>query len=398
VQELRIPSIAKLLAEKQSDGLDVRVVLENDYNFAIADMSPGDVANASPYTKSRLEEYLAFVDENGDGTLSPSELEARDAIYILREAKVPTLDDTEDGSRGSGLMHHKFVVIDNSTVVVSSANFTLSDIHGDMSAPDTRGNANSMVVIRDATVAKLFSQEFGYLWGDGPGHKHNSLFGTKKPYRAAQSVQLADGEELTVQFAPTSRSRPWSDTTSALIGRTLAAAHESVDMALFVFSEPKLADVLGQARKSHSLDIRALVEPIFAYRPYSQLLSMWALVSDTGSSSGAATHAGLWKDDPLMQSAGVPVLPAGDMLHHKFAVVDHNEVIMGSHNWTASAASQNEETLLVIKSNDVAAAYEREFNGLFAHSQIGPPQWLRDRTHPASRDASSYDASLSAAR
>jgi phosphatidylserine/phosphatidylglycerophosphate/cardiolipin synthase-like enzyme len=35
---------------------------------------------------------------------------------------------------------------------------------------------------------------------------------------------------------------------------------------------------------------------------------------------------------------GIARLPAGDKLHHKFAVIDKRTVITGSFNWSPSAA------------------------------------------------------------
>jgi phosphatidylserine/phosphatidylglycerophosphate/cardiolipin synthase-like enzyme len=83
-------------------------------------------------------------------------------------AQVPILDDTADGSKGSGLMHHKFVVIDGRTLIVTSANFTTSDMHGDLTASQTRGNANNLLKIEDSQLADLFTQEFNIMWGRWP--------------------------------------------------------------------------------------------------------------------------------------------------------------------------------------------------------------------------------------
>ena len=45
---------------------------------------------------------------------------------------------------------------------------------------------------------------------------------------------------------------------------------------------------------------------------------------------------------------GVPILPKGDLLHDKFAVIDNKTVITGSHNWSEAANHGNDETLIVI--------------------------------------------------
>lgn len=56
-------------------------------------------------------------------------------------------------------------MIDNRQVIATTANFTLSDIHGDLGRPDTRGNANSLLVIDSPAVARLFTEEFNIMWG-----------------------------------------------------------------------------------------------------------------------------------------------------------------------------------------------------------------------------------------
>lgn len=81
------------------------------------------------------------------------------------------------------------------------------------------------------------------MWGDGPGGKKDSKFGSKKPFRAVQQFQLGESA-IAVQFSPTGRKVPWEESVNGSIGKTLSAAERSVDLALFVFSEQQLANIL----------------------------------------------------------------------------------------------------------------------------------------------------------
>ena len=92
---------------------------------------------------------------NGDGITSPDEAYQGDAVALLKEAKVTLLDDTEDGSRGSGLMHHKFVILDQAIVITGSANFTSSGMHGDADATKSRGNVNYLLRLGSTELAKF---------------------------------------------------------------------------------------------------------------------------------------------------------------------------------------------------------------------------------------------------
>ena len=75
---------------------------------------------------------------------------------------------------------------------------------------------------------------------------------------------------------------------------------------------------------------------------------------------------------------GVPVLPPGDKLHHKFAVLDQNTVIVGSQNWSQAANNTNDENLLVIRNPTVAAHFEREFQRLYDGAELGMTPQLQE--------------------
>ena len=89
VQELSLPRIATALVRKHRQGLDVRVVLENTYSTPWSQQHPAGLS-------SHLRRRNAQLQQLGWG----------DAVLILQRGGVGLIDDTADGSAGSGLMHH----------------------------------------------------------------------------------------------------------------------------------------------------------------------------------------------------------------------------------------------------------------------------------------------------
>lgn len=222
--------------------------------------------------RDRYNEFRQLIDLNKNRRLELKEINEGDALVILNQGKVPWLDDTADGSAGSSLMHHKFVIVDGRTVIVTSANFTTSDIHGDFTIAASLGNANNLLKIDSLEVAALSTQEFDLMWGDGPNILPDSKFGLKKPFRPAQQVQLGS-MTIKVQFSPTSPTLPWRQSSNGLIGKTLDSAAQSVDLALFVFSDQYLADIL-ETDHHQGVQVRALIDADFAYRHHSKGLDM----------------------------------------------------------------------------------------------------------------------------
>ena len=363
VYELRLPNVAKALVEQSKRGIAVRIVLEGQNSRPLSDLTPADVAKLSAHDRQNYDDYFKLMDANGDGKLSADEILDHDALAILRNAHVQWIDDTADGSKGSGLMHHKFMVIDGKTTVVSSANLTLSCIHGDMLAKDSRGNSNGVMVFQSQELAQQFETEFGYLWA----HQ----FKIKKPVRAPVTVTVGS-TTVTVQFSPISKKYGYPASVNGLIEREILKTHRSADLAQFVFSEQQLVDDLQPLNESQGT-IRALIDPEFAFRNYSSLLDMFGLqlltekcVYQTGDNP--------WKHP--IHTGGIPKLPQGDLLHHKFAILDDERVIFGSHNWSDAANHHNDETLIVVTSKEVAHSFDDEFSRLYASADLGPHAWL----------------------
>ena len=371
VQEFRLPQIAKALAARKKAGVKVRIILENNYSRPYSSLTAELVEKLPERERDRYQEFRYLIDSDRDHNITPDEINNGDALVILKKADIPIIDDTADGSKGSSLMHHKFVIIDGVKIIVTSANFTTSDIHGDFKNTSSLGNANNLLKITSSELAALFTQEFNIMWGDGPGGKTDSQFGVKKPYRPAQQIQLGD-TTVSLQFSPTSLRLPWEQSSNGLIGKTLKTATTKIDLALFVFSEQNLVNILETSHQQ-GVQVRALIDPDFAYRSYSEALDMMGVAF--ANKCKYEPHNRPW-GNPI-STVGVPQLLKGDLLHHKFGLIDDQIVITGSHNWSLAADRNNDETVLVIQSQTVAAHFKREFERLYGNALLGVPDWMQ---------------------
>ena len=170
---------------------------------------------------------------------------------------------------------------------------------------------------------------------------------------------------MHVLFAPHSKKSP--EHGLILIREQLAAAKRSIDMALFVFSDQSLTNVLAEQMNA-DIDIRLLADPSFASRSFSEVLDLLGVELPDHFCKLEADNRPL--KTPL-QTVGTPRLARGDKLHHKFAVIDNKTVITGSFNWTPAAAHTNDETLLVIHSPKLAAHFTREMNRMWRGAELG---------------------------
>ena len=365
VQELRLPKVAQILAEKQKSGVKVRLILEHNYSRPWSSFTSAEIANLEKREQERYQDFRKFVDINKDNQITSAEISQRDSLAIVQDAQIPWIDDTADGSKGSRLMHHKFVVVDHRFVIITSANFTLSDTSGDFTNSSSLGNANNLLKVDSPELAKLITEEFNIMWGEGVGGKLDSKFGLQKPLRKSQTITLGNSK-ITVNFSPISPTEPWVDSANGLISKTLSASKKTVDLALFVFSDQQLANILEE-RHNQNVQVRALIEPQFAYRSYSEALDMMGFALSENCKYEVDNHP--WKNP--ISTVGVPILAKGDLLHHKFAVIDNQTVITGSHNWSEAANNGNDEILVVIENPTVAAHYQREFDRLYSTIKPG---------------------------
>ena len=347
VMEFRLPNVAEALIAKHATGVKVRLLIDNNYNKALADYTSEEIASMNQHDKSAFEELKRY---------------PADALAVLRKNNIEIKDDTFGGAaKDSGLMHHKFVVVDGKTTIISSANLTTSDMNGDFNSPESRGNANNMVVIaNNVQLANAFTDEFNYMW--------QGLFKSDKPYRPPVTVPAGAGT-ITVHFSPATRQQDIATTSNGIIANFIQQVKKSVHIALFVYSDQKISDTVGEMHEQGVEDIKLLIDPDFYGRPYSKAYDALG-VCPLSSNKNYPARVKPWQHP--ITTVGFPTAPMGDRgVHSKMAILDESLVITGSHNWSNAGNYSNDETLIAIHNSTVGAHYEREFGRLYKTAVVG---------------------------
>ena len=235
----------------------------------------------------------------------------------LIEAGIPIL-----GDRREGLMHDKFVVIDNSEVWLGSMNFTDSGGYTDN---------NNLMRIRSVKMAENYTKEFEEMFVD-------DKFGPDVVVETPNPRVTVDGTPIDVYFAP-------DDSVQASLLDLINNAQSSIYFLAFSFT----SDEIGEAIRTAA----------------NEGLIVSGVMEDEQVNSNFGTEF------DLFQQAGLDVVRDGNdgQMHHKVMIIDKNTVILGSYNFTNSAETRNDENLLVIYNEQIAAQFFSEFKRIYAQTK-----------------------------
>ena len=257
----------------------------------------------------------------------------------LKSNGITVIDDTYDlVDAGAGLMHNKFYVIDHRDTTSSRVDWVVT---GSWNAtdPGTNDDAQNMIEIQDRSLAEAYTLEFNEMWGssgDSP-NQAASRFGFDKTDITPHRFTIA-GFPMELYFSP-------SDKTTSKINAALNAATSSINICMYTFTRDDLAATLI-AKKNAGKKVHVVMDNN----------------TDSGNEFSTLLNAGV---DVLLKNLSPS--PSSALLHHKYAVIDadkpspSNMVLTGSHNWSSSAETQNDENELIIHSQLIANLYLQEF-------------------------------------
>ncbi|MCC6281862.1 MAG: T9SS type A sorting domain-containing protein [Saprospiraceae bacterium] len=227
------------------------------------------------------------------------------------------------------LMHNKFLVIDvdltaNAWVMGGSMNWTNTNIENDY---------NNTLFIQDQSLARAYEIEFEEMWGSETAQPNplNQRFGSQKKNNTPHRF-IIGGVPVESWFSP-------SDQVTRRITETIETADQEALFALLTFTKDEQANAL--------VDV------------FNQDVSIRGLIENTGDVGSEFNY---------LVSQGIQVqrhVFPGTM-HHKYCIVDANTssepvLVTGSHNWTFTAETENDENTLIIHDADITTLYKAEF-------------------------------------
>ena len=229
------------------------------------------------------------------------------------------------------LMHNKFMIFDNSSIITGSMNFAKTGFSG--------FNSNCIFFINSKEIANIYEKEFNQML---QGKFHNS-----KSQISHTTVVLGD-TKVTPLFSP--KDKIITNNVLPLIQN----AKKYVYIPTFIITHDELANELINAKK-RGVDVKLIIDATNVYSRKSKIKEL--------------------------RSAGVPVKVenyAGKM-HSKSIIIDDEYIVAGSMNFTNSGENKNDENVLIIENKTLARYYKGFFEYLWKKI---PEKYLQHGVRP----------------
>lgn len=248
-----------------------------------------------------------------------------DSVHRQLAAVAPVYDIIEQAGitvvydYRSADMHHKFVVRDGHSVWMGSYNPL------DMA----RTHAENALVVNDRAVATAFAREFTEMHVEGK-------FSTAKADDTVHDF-VVNQVPLQVYFSP-------KDGVQDRVVSAIQNAQHSIRFLSFSFSADPIADAI-LARYAAGLEVMGVIDRLQANKRGGDFQRMLDVEIDVRKTSFST------------------------FMHHKVVIIDAGtssaKVITGSYNFTAKANTRNDESIMIIESQDTVDRFLGEFQNVF---------------------------------
>ncbi|MCB9714901.1 MAG: DUF1669 domain-containing protein [Myxococcales bacterium] len=343
-----MPRVMAALTQARDRGVQIRGVVDRDAAGAnyysdtdamvaqlvhVRDDGKVDERRAKEASRTVVPEPRCGRPEGFQGPVQCLAYDLGDRCLLAAHSSREPLDES------SAIMHNKFLVADSRWVWTGSTNISDTGTGG--------YNANLVTVIDSRRLATAYLRELDQMYEDGRYHEDK---------RSAGPLHVRVGDaEVQLLFSP--QDSPIREAIRPLI----KGARERIDVAVFYLTHKHVTADLIDAHL-RGVEVRVIIDA-------------------TAASNGFTKHE-------LLRAVGIPVKVEdwGGKMHMKSAMIDGHTVITGSMNWTTAGDDTNDENVVIIRDEALAAQYGEFFDELWTAID---DRWLRANPDPESRDSGS---------
>lgn len=262
--------------------------------------------------------------------------------YYPETQDILKLADKKSGDSKETLMHNKFIIFDDKTVLTGSMNFSSTGFSG--------FNANTLVVINSKEAAKVYKQEFNQML--------EGKFSNSKHVIKQSKIQLQN-TNLTILFSPQNKA-----ITNNIIP-IINNAKDYIYIPAFVLTHSELSKALINA-KMRGVDVKIIIDATGVHSTGSKIKNL----REQGIKVKVENYAG--------------------KIHSKSIIVDSKYTIVGSMNFSYSGENKNDENMVIIQDEKLAQFYRGFFEYLWAKI---PDKYLNRNVRAEGKDSigSCYD-------
>lgn len=239
--------------------------------------------------------------------------------------------DISSHDNSDALMHDKFIIFDNSSVITGSMNFSHTGLSG--------FNSNSIIYVHSKELAKIYEEEFTQM-----------LSGNFKNNKTKRNIKtlIIDNTKITPLFSP--KDKIITNHIIPLIDN----AESYVYVPAYTITHNDFSQALIRAKK-RGVDVK--------------------IISD--ASNPNSRHSKI----KLLRSEQIPVKIENyaGKVHSKSVIIDDKYIIIGSTNFSNSGENFNDENSLIIENNMLAKYYKNFF--LYYWNKI-PDKYLKYNPSP----------------
>ncbi len=346
------------------DGVTVTVFVSPDsaaevFDRAVADADSELLINVYEFTDQALASCIIDAKTRGaavtvlveGGPVGGIQPEERYVCTMMNAAGIPVyqMKDAGDAHAKYRFNHAKYMVVDDSGVLITSENFKTTGIP----PRGTQGNRGWGVYVHDTGCAAYFREVFAWDSSGGDvipleGQASTPLTPDAAPYTEEFPPATFTGARVTPVLAP--------DTTSLIIAM-LESAGESIEVEQAYIKNtsggslnPFLEAAVDASRRGVS--VRVLLDS-----------SWFNTCAENDNDEMVEVINAIAAREGLPLVAKCADLEANNLvkLHNKGVIIDGRSVLISSINWNTNSPAFNREAGVIIEHQGVAAYYAAVF-------------------------------------